>query len=1012
MKKTMPGKPNKTRNYRFRFFVIGLLMPLFCGMLSAQTVKEISYPQESLDVRIQKIADGSGFNIALDHKQISGITVRAYSAKNVKWETILYQSLQNTGFEAKKTSVRNFAIVKDTDNTIALNSERKETDTIGEKKIQEVTIVGAASKVSSDKGLLQQQKNTTSLTDGISSEQMKKSSDNNVGQVLKRVAGVTVQDNKFVTVRGMSERYNNMQLNGASLPSTEPNRRNFSFDIVPSGLVDNVTVAKTFTPDMQGEFAGGVVEIKTLAIPRSNFMEFSLGTGFNTESTGKEFKMGKTFNSDYFLGNAKERNWFGNVFNNDQYASYFNMGILKPENAQEAFKMGAAIPNHWGLRNYNSANPIVNYSLSGGHSFNFKDGSKLGFVLAGTYRNEESTETTLEAVHRGTLRYSYFTNDYNFTTSVGAVANIGWENSKHKITFKNLYNNRFSHSAQERLLINDSYNPEFSQYSSPVRNYLLQNRLEGEHKITDKLKVDWFADYNEVARQQYDDRYAKGMIVTKDPEGSYLDGKYLVRWSSMFQAGERGNGESHIMHSDMVENKKNVGANAAYTFEIAENKQKVKAGYWGTFRKGDFIQQYLHPQSYGNVTNLEGLDLNQFLNQDNFANGSLLYYISGSKGDNPDYYRGKQNIHSAYVMGEFQFFNRLRAIGGVRLEDAETTNNYMYYNRITTKIYDTLAVRKQADWLPSATLIYDFTKKLSLRAAYGKTLARPNFRELTQYSYYNIYDRTMYNNLGNLRQTYIDNLDVRFEWYPSPGEIVSVSAFYKKFKDPIETVVSNPSMSGNYESYIVNLEEATTRGFEINIRKNFDFIRQDGWLKDFWFTGNYTWLEGDLSYDYQKAIYDAIGMIPPEGVQTVGERSRPLMGLSPYSLNASLGYYGEIFGGGINYNRNGRRILTAGEGEDEDEYEAPRNALDIQLSAKVWKKQLEFKINATNLLNEDYIVYTNKLNPLSYKGSDAEALADYNANYKGDKNFNNGKDTVRSRVRRGVGFTFSVSYKF
>jgi len=959
---------------------------------------------ESLVETLEKFAGKTGMRLAYSEADLRNLKI-----KNIKCENIEVGKCIEEITKSLPVQIRlNGNLISIKYNTPDIASEAP----ISEKQIQGVVVTGSARRQDSQAGVLQQIKNTISLTDGLSSEQMKKTSDNNVGQVLKRVAGVTVQDNKFVTVRGMSERYNNMQLNGASLPSTEPNRRNFSFDVVPSGLVDNVTVAKTFTPDMQGEFAGGVVEIKTLAIPRKSFMEFSMGMGVNTESVEHDFKMGKSFNSDYFLGNNKERNWFGTVFNNDQYVSYFSQGILKPENAQEAFKVGAAIPNHWGLRNYGSAAPMVNYALSGGHSFTFKNGSRLGFVVAGTYRNEETTETTLEAFHRGTLRYSYFTNDYNFTTSVGAVANVGWESTNHKITFKNLYNNRFSHSAQERLLINDSYNPEFSQYSSPVRNYLLQNRLEGEHKITDKLKIDWFADYNEVARQQYDDRYAKGMIITEDPEGSYVDGHYLLRWGSMFQAGERGNGESHIMHADMLESKKNIGANAAYIFEVAENKQKLKAGYWGTFRKGDFIQQYVHPHSYGNVNHLSGLQLADFLSQGNFADGTLLYYPSGFKGENPDYYHGKQNIHAAYAMGEFQFFNRLRAIVGVRVEDGETTNNYMYYNRITTKIYDTLAVRKHTDWLPSATLIYDFSKKLSLRGAYGKTLARPNFRELTQYSYYNIYDRTQYSNLGNLKQTYINNFDVRLEWYPTPGEILSVSGFYKKFKDPVEMVVSNPSMSGNYVSYILNLPEAETRGIEFNIRKNFDFISKGSWLSDLWFTGNYTWLEGNLSYDYQKVLYEATGTTPPDGVQTVGERSRPLMGLSPYSLNASLGYYGEIFGAGVNFNRKGRTIMTTGEREEEDEYEAPRNALDLQLSAKAWKKQLEFKLNVTNLLNEDFVVYANSLTPLLYQQEGQMAVEDYAANYKDDKNFNDGKDTVRNRVRKGMGITFSVSYKF
>lgn len=131
------------------------------------------------------------------------------------------------------------------------------------------------------------QKNAESITDGISAEQIRATPDNNTAQVLKRVSGLTIQDDKFVTVRGLSERYNSVQLNGSNLPSTEPNRRNFAFDIIPSSLVGGIVVNKTATPDQPGEFAGAIVQVNTIDVPLENFLSLSAGTGYNTRPASR-----------------------------------------------------------------------------------------------------------------------------------------------------------------------------------------------------------------------------------------------------------------------------------------------------------------------------------------------------------------------------------------------------------------------------------------------------------------------------------------------------------------------------------------------------------------------------------------------------------------------------------------------------------------------------------------------------------------------------------------------------
>src|SRR5690606_6617223 len=160
-------------------------------------------------------------------------------------------------------------------------------------------VVTANYRKASVEGLYALQKNNAALSDGISAEQIRVTPDNNAAQVLKRVSGLTVQDDKFVTVRGLSDRYNNVLLNGAALPSTEPNRRNFSFDIIPSGLIDNIIVNKTATPDMPAEFAGGLVQVTTKDIPDDNYASVTVGSGYNTNTIGRDMYSTKRGGNDY-----------------------------------------------------------------------------------------------------------------------------------------------------------------------------------------------------------------------------------------------------------------------------------------------------------------------------------------------------------------------------------------------------------------------------------------------------------------------------------------------------------------------------------------------------------------------------------------------------------------------------------------------------------------------------------------------------------------------------------------
>lgn len=1047
-----------------------LLLVLVMGLpvwINAQN-DVIQLPEESLKARIEWIATKSGKNIIYDDKSFINIQVPAISADSKDFSALLSKSLASTGFTFKSMPDHSIVIKKLTKETndaavprgrgslqgtildekgspvtgatvsvpsttigttadadgkyklsnipsgttdVQISFMSFETLVVKDVKITankatpldvvlkeastqlgEVVVTATYSEASAS-GLYAKQKNMAVMSDGVSADMIKKTSDNNVAQVLKRVSGVTIDNGKYVTVRGMSERYNNVQLNGASLPSTEPNRRNFAFDVIPSGLVDNVTISKTFSPDMPGEFTGGLVEVNTLAVPDEKFLNLGIGTGMNTISTGKDFYSSKRFSSDWFFGEIDKRKWYS--------------GGNESATAQNIINAGQK--NTYGLGKY-TAMPLQSYSLTAGLPFNLGENS-LGVIAALTYRHEENTENILEG--NMITRDSIFSpsgkgsNRYKAATSIGAVLNTGWRISGHSITWRNLFNNRFSHTNQQRF-IHKYYEDQklVEQYSVPLVSRLWQTQLDGKHDLFDrKLIASWNASYNDISRTNPDDRMSQGAIVGESLEGaSFVDWGWATDYGNSFNVGG-----GHIMYSKLHETKKNIGANLEYPFIFKGNRQSIKAGYLGAFRRANFEQQYLKAMK-GKIDNsINSLPIGEFYAPEHFGGNPLVYELSGMQGTKADYYEGKQDIHSGYLMGNFSLLKKIRLIGGVRME----SNNMEVTTEILEKtigggIIDSTTTIKKTNWLPAATIIYSITPELNIRGSYSKTLARPDFRELSQSSYYNVDDRVWVINGAELEQSLISNYDIRVEWYPRSGEVISISYFHKRFIKPVEMVMRMLSDMQNFEMYNMNLDNSTAKGFEVNWRKGLGFVSPI--FRDLYFTGNYTWMKANVKYNQEKLLNPNIEDSNPDF-----DRDRPLQGLSPYTLNLGIAYEGSVIGAAVNYNRNGRKLVYAGEETRYDQYENSRDVLDLQLSARLMKDQrLELKFNISDIFNQDIIVYRNtrvvdytseKPNPET--GKPGTVYLDLTENM----DYNKG-DFIMSRIKKGISLSISANYKF
>lgn len=866
-------------------------------------------------------------------------------------------------------------------------------------------VVTANYKKASIEGLYARQKNNAALSDGITAEQISRTPDNNTAQVLKRVSGLQISQNKYVVIRGLSDRYNNLLLNGAPLPSSEPNRRDFAFDMVPSALVDNIVVNKTATPDLTGEFTGGLVQITTKDIPDENFAQLTVGSGYNSRATGKDFiGLGRSKNAYLGFGDSQYNRPSGMTF------SEYGKMVPQIENAQntEQRKQAAAflstLPNNWAMRQY-TALPVQNYQFSLGRSIHLKENT-LGILAALTYRNEQEADQN-DRYQTDVVDYKGI--DYTFTTTLGGSLGLAYRFGKNKITLKNTYNRKLSdllYKFEGADLMNGMVVDDYSNVV--VINQLFQSVLSGEHSLGERgIKVDW---QGSIAGLDRDQPFTKIMDRRRGDNSTDPKDFYTYNFT------DRQTSLGSLYYSDLREKLYNWAANVQIPFQLFNLKQSLKVGYQGKYRQADFGADLyrirnLTPAS-GAPVDYSGYAYYDVYNSANFANGSLyLYPISGNGKDVSANgsglgYKGFQRLNAFYGMFDLKLLPKLRLITGLRAE--RNDQNVSNQNPVTEK--ETLISLKKTDWLPSANFIYALNEQMNVRAAWYKTVARPDLRELSSFEYFDpVLMRSISGN--NLKSTSIENLDLRYEFYPSPGEIISASVFYKKFKNPIELLLLPTSGQPSYQ--YTNLKSAKDLGFEIDFRKSLDFISQDAaFLKNIFISGSFTWLDANVELEPSKDT---------EGVSY--KRDRPLYGQSPYIINGGLNYTGKSVGVNVLYNRYGKRIVYASSGISYDEYEKPRDVIDLQFNYKFLKQQrAELKLNISDLLNKELIIYRNqypKGHPVYKEGEPSVQdvpgasyqLAEGQSDPKGTS-YHKGYDLVTGRRKNGTTFSLSFSYRF
>ena len=815
------------------------------------------------------------------------------------------------------------------------------------KSIGGVTVRSTTRRQENTAALLNFQKNNISMSSGLAADFIRRTPDKNTGEALKRVSGASVQDNRFVVVRGLSDRYNAAIINNAQLPSSEPDKKAFSFDVIPAALIDNIIVNKTATPDLTGEFAGGIVQINTKDVPTKNQLSIGIQFGFNTQSVFKDFLSNERNNTDWIGfddGTRDLPHGFPNTAQEYRALGGTNAGV------QQQIELSRLFRNEVYAENQSTALPTQTYSLIWSNSERWQNGGTFGTILSLQYRSSmliyDDVQRKLHESN-GDVTVDLADNQNRYGVNIGSLANFTYVKGHHKISFKNLFNQLFEDNYYTRNGVSNDRIQDINFRSSVLNQRSLYSaQLEGEHQLNaNGVRLRWNGNFSYNFKTQPDLRTSAYFR----PKGSS-------------DAFEYNDDDTRRFFSDLKDYSYGANGSLTFPFNLGADKQNFKVGGSTLIRIRDFNSR---------ITRYEPANASQFDASKNFLPFDEIFApeniaMDGFKildfTNNQDRYFGVSVVDGMFGMFDNKFGDKTRLVWGVRVEYFE---QFLETEDVSAK---TVVVNTEKwDVLPSLNFTYSPTIKHSIRVSGSRTVARPEFREIAPFSFYDYEVNYGVNGNPDLKRSAILNGDVRYEFYPKGGEAITVGAFYKSFDDPIELRLDPSSVLDRRNYGYFNADKAYTIGAEFEVRKGLDFINSS--LNTFSVFAN-------LTYSFSEVT---LGTTSGTGVASTSKR--PLQGQSPYLVNAGLQYNSQntIWSGAILYNRIGQRLALVGNDAlgFPDIYERPRDQLDIQLARKIFNKRGELKVMWADLLNPAYFFYENTDSQKAYSADTDRLFSSY-----------------------------------
>lgn len=893
---------------------------LFC-LCWANTIAQ----NATLNGKVEETKNGKNVPLSFANVIVLGTTYGSNTDENGYYTISLPEGKYNIlvslmGYKAD--TLKNIVLVKGETKTLNLKLSEQS------KELQQIEI-GAQKITNTENAVIIETRKSDQIINAISQEQILKTQDRTASEVLRRVPGITLFNNNFLVVRGLSERYNLVLLNGILTPSSEIDKKSFSFDAIPSNALDKMVVYKTGAAELPGEFAGGIVKIYT----KNSFDkdEFSIGASSSVR--------GNTTFKNFFYSNTSKTDWLGIDDGTRTLPSNFPNNLKDVPNAETLASLGQALPNEWQTINKN-ARPDIRFNVS--YAKNLK--TKKVKVSQLSYINYSNTLQAFVAKNyaynvfdtaqqKSEKIYEYTDNNYQNNVRLSAMHN--WNiliNSKHKIEFKNLFNQTGSNQTVLRTGENFEESSDVQDYSYRyISRSFYTAQLLGTHEgKNEKFLSNWVAGFSFINSNEPDFR----RIRTRRDLNAVDSVPYLVIISPVASTLDAGR-----FYGKLQEKVITVAPNFEQKFltDRSNIQLSLKAGAFVEYKTRNFDARWMaykkaRTSLFNN--NLLGESLVNIFQSSNI-NDSTGFKLD--EGTNPsDRYDAQNLLVAGYASLPISINDRVNIISGLRVE-----HNIQQLQSATFSNKPILVYNAITSLLPSLNVSYSLNEKQKLRAAYSKTINRPEFRELAPFAFYDFqYNFNIYGN-DSLKTPSIHNIDFRWEFYPSAGDMLNVAFFYKRFNNPIETIFIPGSGSGGTKDFsFSNAENAKSIGVELEIRKSLNTLIKKTFLQhvDVLFNAAY--------------IYSKVQL----GIDVVGQNlQRPLMGQSPYIVNAGL-FFNQPdwkFQCNVLYNIIGKRIFAVGTAINPDIYEMPRNLLDITLS-KTFGKHLELRFSIQDILNNKW----------------------------------------------------------
>ena len=841
--------------------------------------------------------------------------------------------------------------------------------------LTEVTVTGVK-QTGTEVALIQDLKRSEVVVSGMSNDQIVKTLDRDAAEVVKRIPGVTIQNNNFIVIRGLAERYNTVLLNDALTPSAETDTRSFSFDILPSSVIDRVLIFKSGSPELQGEFGGGIVKVYTKNSVLENSTSLSVSGWARSTNTFKDGFLSTNHSSTDLLG-----------FDNGQRTIPGLLSNLNREtNSTTAPQLAdgrTSLRNEFLPRSITSR-PDMRFSL--GINRKFEIGKVyVSNVTSISYSNTQEQYTSERQRYdfydpkfpdqMPLAQFRYQDNRSLSAVRLGVIHNYQVRlNDRNRLEFRNFFNQYGTDEVVNRRGPNYPEGLEHNDYSLHYQSRsIYSGQLGGTHEVgpANRTTLTWAGGYNYVNRSEPDYRQnQQTRAYNPSKPGDLNPAPFEVQINSVPQTSSR-------FYATLNENTYMASGQAERRFSgrdtLSANQYKVRVGFYTEQKKRDYDSRTFNYTRARNFDPAIGSQpLATIFSPENLNRTTGFFLTENTNAF--DRYTGENTLAAGYVGGVAPLSDKFNLTGGVRVE-----YNRKYLNSPgSKKPYE----EKRTFVLPSLNATYNFDERNLLRAGGSISVNRPEFREVARFTYYDFSNNFFIAGNDSLRTAKIYNADLRYEFYPTRSEMISVGVFYKHFTDAIEQMTTSITGSDMYLGF-QNAPKAYDLGVEVEARKSLVGLTENPFLERISFILNASLIKSRVQVD-----------TAARGNTNFALTDRPLQGQSPYVVNAGMFYQDDANHWQVSaqYNVIGPRISFVGDKLNNPSIiELPRHVVDLAVTKGIGT-HFEVRAGVQNLLNQ--LVRQNYDFDRNGKINGIENEASFN------------------RYRRGTYSTLGLTYRF